>query len=535
METMRMKRRAFLGVGAASAAAAVARAPRFSGAAGIVEAGGGRGSRQALARCAGKADDERRRLLNIAECERGIRVCRRRHLISGYIPGQAVYNLGEYPALNPWETDERDENRIADLAAAGIGLVQLHEEWNDSLRLFGANKFIPSNKAGFVRFVRLAQARGMKVIVYASTGFFDRRDPDFRREWARKPDLVEIYWQYAWCSPASPGWRAYVLPRLLRIMDEYGVDGLYDDLGYLPLYPGAPERRAGWMDWDERTEDFGSADIGSEGPTSDEVMAFRESPESDGALQDFLGLVYGEVKRRGGILKIHQGSNARPRTEDKVYDYLWVGESVRNIDLMREAVKDHAPYVVPCLDMSRARIDREDDLYVNSVPFMQFPLLLTGKPFTGERGAIPGIKYPPAEKCFWTRHTRQIWKFHQEHPEGPHSFGWWDSCPGRPEAPTTYFRWLDLYRPMVEEGTRAYIDVAESDFFRDRLPPGVVASAFANRQLFLVLANFGGASVRVGTRGPWSSRFPSLVSSSTSWELLPRSLAVLTRDSGLPG
>ena len=127
--------------------------------------------------------------------------------------------------------DEQDEKRIAELAAAGIGLVQLHEEWSDSLRLFGADKYSPPKKAGFARFVRLAQARGMKVIVYASTGFFDRRDPDFRRDWARKPDLVEIYWQYAWCSPASAGWRAYVLPRIFRIMDEYGVDGLYDDLG----------------------------------------------------------------------------------------------------------------------------------------------------------------------------------------------------------------------------------------------------------------------------------------------------------------
>lgn len=242
--------------------------------------------------------------------------------------------------------------------------------------------------------------------------------------------------------------------------------------------------------------------------------------------------MYNEVRRRGGIFKIHQGANSQPRTAEKVYDYLWVGESVRNIDQMREAVKGHSPYVVPCLDMSRAKIDREDDLYVNSIPYLQFPLLLAGNAFTGERGTIPGIKYPPPDKCFWTGHTRRIWQFYRDHPHGPHSYGWWDSCPGRPEARPTYFRWLDLYRPMVEPGTRAYIDMAESDFFRDGLPEGIVASAFANRTLYLVLANFTGRSVRVETRKPWHSRIPSSRNPSTSWEIQPRSLELLEMDPG---
>jgi len=527
-----MRRRNFLKVGAAGAATAIAGSGTNQASEDSWRKNENPAAPQHPARFLGDPEGQRRRLMNIAECERGIDRCLRRHLISDYIPGQAVYNLGEYPAKKPWEIDERDEKLLSDLASSGIGLVQLHEDWSDSLRIFGADKFNPPNKTVFKRFVRMVHDRGMKVIVYASTGFFDRRDPDFRREWARKPDLVEIYWQYAWCSPDSPGWRAYVLPRIFRIMEEYGVDGLYDDLGYMPLYRGAPERRTGWMDWDECTGDFVVAKIGDDGPTADEVMAFAESPKSDGALQDLLGIVYNEVKRRGGIFKIHQGANSQPQTDQKVYDYLWVGESVRNIDQMREAVKDHSPYVVPCLDMSRAKIEREDELYLSSIPYMQFPLLLAGKPFTGERGTIDGIRYPPPEKCFWTRHTRQIWKFYQEHPEGPYSYGWWDSCPGRPEAYPTYFRWLDLYQPMVEAGTRAYIDMAESDFFNDRLPEGVVASAFANRRLYLVLANFTGKSVRVDTRKPWRSRISSVSAPSRSWEIRPRSLELLEKPLG---
>lgn len=527
-----MRRRNFLKVGAAGAATVIAGAGTNQASGDSSGKNGDPSFPRTPVRLTGDEEDQRRRLLNIAECERGIARFRRRHLISDYIPGQAVYNLGEYPAKKPWDIDERDEKRIDDLAKAGIELVQVHEEWSDPLRLFGADKFYPQNKAAFQRFVRMVHRRGMKVIVYASTGFFDRRDRDFKREWARKPDLVEIYWQYAWCSPASPGWRAYMLPRIFRIMEEFGVDGFYNDLGYMPLYPGAPERRTGWMDWDERTGDFHPAEIGDDGPTPGEIPAFRESPTSDGALQDLLGIVYGEVKRRGGIFKTHLGINTRPQTEQKLYDYLWVGESVRDINLMREAVKDHPPYVVPCLDMSRAKIDREDELYLNSIPYMQFPILLAGKPFTGERGSVPGIKYPPAEKCFWTSHARRIWQFYQEHPEGPHSFGWWDSCPGRPEARPTYFRWLDLYRPMVEGGTIAYIDLVESDFFRNRLPQGIVASVFANRKLHLVLANLTGQSVRVETRKPWRSRISSVSASSSSWEIRPRSMELLEKSWG---
>ena len=52
--------------------------------------------------------------------------------------------------------------------------------------------------------------------------FFQRTDPDFRPEWAGPHDLIEIYFDYARCSPASPGWRSYFLPRLIG---DLGVPG----------------------------------------------------------------------------------------------------------------------------------------------------------------------------------------------------------------------------------------------------------------------------------------------------------------------
>ena len=153
------------------------------------------------------------------------------HLVTDYLPGQCCYNLGEYPGRKPWDPDDWDEQELDALRDQGIRLIQVHEEWNDSQRLFGAHKLgcgqsgrlsplrghgpPPGHEADRLRLQRLLRA--------------DR--PRLPRRMGRPGDLVEIYFRYAHCSPASPGWRAYFLPRLVRILDEYGVDGIYNDLG----------------------------------------------------------------------------------------------------------------------------------------------------------------------------------------------------------------------------------------------------------------------------------------------------------------
>lgn len=454
------------------------------------------------------ATDERRRLENIAICERLIHRCLRKHLITEYFPGQCTYNLGEYPARKPWEIGEWDAQELDRLKAEGIGLIQLHEEWNDSQRLFGANKHSPVNPKGFRQFLDMAHQRDMKVLVYVSSGFFEKRDPEFCPEWARDQDLVELFYHYARCSPASPGWRAYIHKQFVRIMEEYGVDGIYNDLGYLPLAENPHS------------------------PTKDEVLAFSETSNHDGALADLLALLYEEVKRRGGIVKVHIGETARPLTELKVYDYLWVGEEVKSSDSLRMAVKDHPPYVVPCLDMSRAKIAKEDELYLESIPYMQFPLLLAGRPFTGERGQIEGIRYVPEAEDFWTHHCREIWKYYQEHPDGPYSYGWWDSVPGRPEARGAHAKWLRQYAPMVEAGTWAWVEITESPFVRGRLPNEVVASVFANRQLYLVLANYGNKDVTIETTQTFAAAHEE-DRTGTRWTLGSRSLLILKKSADM--
>ncbi len=171
------------------------------------------------------AEDHRRRLQNIGLCTHGIRTCLRKHLVTNYLFGQCCYNLGEYPSRKPWAPDESDERELDRLKEHGIQLIQVMDEWNDRYGLFGGNKLTAVNPAGFRRFVAMVHQRGLKILAYASSGYFSGRDPDFRPEWSRPGDAIGGWWDLPRCSPASPGWRAYVLPRMVRILDDYGEDG----------------------------------------------------------------------------------------------------------------------------------------------------------------------------------------------------------------------------------------------------------------------------------------------------------------------
>ena len=191
---------------------------------------------------------------NIAHAQRHIRRCLGQHLVSELPAGAVLLNLGEYPCRKPWDPDDWDERALDELQAHGIRLIQVHEEWNDSQRLFGSHKLAALNPAGFRRFVEMVHRRGMRLIVYVSSGYFDRKDPDFgpsgpcSRTCARSTSRMPIARR-----PARGG--GPILSHLVRILDDYGVDGVYNDLGY--MQPGSPDPRL---------------------HARDEVLAFEESP-----------------------------------------------------------------------------------------------------------------------------------------------------------------------------------------------------------------------------------------------------------------
>ena len=455
------------------------------------------------------AEDHRRRLLNIQACEKGIRKCLKKHLITNYLPGHVSYNLGEYPSRQPYNPDEYDDNELAKLAGNGIQILQVMEDWNDLLNLHGADRWTSPNPAGMRRFINMAHKHGIKVLIYASTGYMQEDDPDMNLDWTRETPgngNHAAHWKLIRCSPASPGWRSFMLKKTVQILEDYECDGLYNDWGY------ASAAKSQWP------------------PAKDEVEAFIETPEHDAAKEDLSALVYAEVKRRGGIYKYHADFNDKPMFKEHLYDYLWVGEGIGDLEKMRTQSKTHPPYVVPHFDCRfTGGLHNEDHQFVHTIPYMQFPQLLAGRPFTGERGDIPGVHYRPAEEDETRRQWLSDWKHFQEHPEGPYIYGPWDVNPARPAVRETHAKWLKRYLPMVEEGSYAYLEITDSDLFTQALPEGIVASMYVNLESYLVLANYGEKAVEIGTTSSYVPSDDTQVGASAYFTLQPMTLLILRR------
>ncbi len=410
----------------------------------------------------------------------------RKHVIQNYLPAHVTYNLGEYPAPFSITPTEYDYKLLSQLAENGVDLIQVHEEWNDSLRVLGGDKLTTHDKEGFRKFVDLVHYFGMKIIPYFSSGYFQKTDPDFQNEWLYTESIFDyICYNYALCSPSSPSWRAYLLPKLERIMEEYGVDGLYNDLGY------------------DRKEFIEQMNKGF----NNQISPGIDTMEHDAALEDLLGSIMNMIHKYNGVCKIHYSGNKRPNTMNRVYDYIWVGECVDNIDSISKATGNFLPYVVPSVDLGHTKLNDEDELYLTSIPYMQFPLRVDGRPFTGERAMVADMpRYRAKEDDGLYKHLKVMNDYHKEHPNGPYMYGWWDSKYGREGAREKWFYYLKLYKPMVTDDSWCFINIKESGYFKGSLQEDIVASMFVNENTYMVIANYGKQAVVVPLEHLWENR-----------------------------
>lgn len=92
--------------------------------------------------------DYRKRIANVKYANSVVKTCLRRMHIHDYIPGQVIYNLGEYPNKMTIRPTAYDHDLIRKLSENGVGLIQIHEEWNDAMRIMGADKFSSHDKDG---------------------------------------------------------------------------------------------------------------------------------------------------------------------------------------------------------------------------------------------------------------------------------------------------------------------------------------------------------------------------------------------------
>ena len=423
--------------------------------------------------------EHRARIRNINSAEANNLTYLRRYRIRDYMPGQAVYNLGDYPKRFSIEPTEYDYNMLKDMAEKGVKLIQIHEEWNDSIRHLGADKFSSFDPNGLKHFVELCHSFGLKIIPYISSGYFHLYDPDFREEFSLRENncATGVHFLYRRCSASSAHWREYLLPRTFRVLDQYGFDGIYNDWGYDSFY-----KMNGFLQKDG---------IGNYDPD----------------IEDLVSTIYSEVKRRGGTYKIHCDFNDGPPCIDRVYDYLWIGEGMK--ESSAGAGKTFRPYVVPCQDKARFNLTPLDEYFAKVIPFMQFPLLTTRwRPLMGMRieEDVPFYNRDLSDLTSEYALYKRIAEHMKAHPEGPYIYSLWSSVPDDPGEYDCWCKYLSLYRPMVEENSVAYIELRDCRDILSPLPENIYASMFVNEDKYLVVSNLTQERYELCLRDTWVER-----------------------------
>lgn len=424
----------------------------------------------------------RKRIENINKAVHSNRKYYRRIRIRDYLAGQAIYTLGDYPARVHTAVTDYDRALIRKMADAGVQMIQLHEDWNDCCRLYGADKFSSSDPEGTKAFVALCHELGIKVIAYVSTGYFHEKDPDFREEYtvSKTDALASLYFKYRKCNLGHPVWRNYITEKTLSAMDTYCFDGIYNDWGYCNY------------NWE-----LGNCVL----------------PEDayDPELEDALGEIYSKIKQRGGVYKLHCDLNNAPPCKDRVYDYLWIGEGMKGSEI--GIGKDYYPYVVPCQDLRHETKRSVDAFYAYTIPFMQFPLLKTGRIIRGNNLDIPGVTYYDKPGKGLGEFYRRVREYNSEHPEGPYVYSHWSNIPDDPEDFKTWEKYFALYQPMVAENSVAYLELSECDEILSPLNHQIIASMFVNEEIYLVISNLSDAPYHLQLKEPWQDRVSGVVAS----------------------
>ena len=454
---------------------------------------------------------ERKRLENLKYARESLRSWHRREVLTDYIPGHVWYNWAEYPAERCPTPTEEDEARFAFYKEKGMGLVKIHEEWNDALEIFGLDKFTPNNEKAFRAIIDLAHRYGMKFLPYMSSGYFDRRSRSYDPKWevryrGKTLALEEAYFDYGLSSPRSPGWRAFLMNHIERLFDRYGIDGLYDDVGYDPL-----------------------AFLDPPAPGQGHVDAFEESAQVHGAFEDLIQQIYSVVKRYRGIFTLHAWEFCNPAISAaprfKCWDYLYVGEGIRDMNQMRRTVRNLPPFVFYIPDWRVVPVEDQAKVYALSMPYLQFPVLYHGRPITGKMYKGKKLTYKAGSTAVAWPHL--IAEHYKKRPDDPPVLSPWDSIPGNARTLENYFRYFEIYRRMTKPGSHVYVDVRDQSLLAGPAWPDMVLSAYVNDEFHLVAANFMQESNALLLRDKWTDTETG--ATSREWKLDPFGMKILRR------
>ena len=430
----------------------------------------------------------RARIRNLRRAREEVRSYTREMRIHDYLPGQITYYLGDYPAPMSITPTEYDYNLLKSYAENGVDMIQVHEEWNDTIRRFGSDKWHSCDHEGMLKFVDLCHQFGIKILPYCSSSYIHRYDAEYEQRFSRSyGGCVDMHYAYVYGWAGSEYWRNFILPRTFNIMETYGFDGIYNDWGY---------------DW-EISEMMHI-------PPERRNCEIEPVDEYDPEAEDLIHMIYDGVKSRGGIYKLHIGGNSRAPIRGKYYDYLWIGEC--RFDAQCGAGKMYEPYLVPCPDKPRltnwgeTRFDM-DAYFAMTIPFVQFPLLTHGRPTMGRCIDVPGVEqYNTTQEDHLYHYFEKVRDFADAHPNGPYIYSEWSQIPDDVEDYPRWCRYLNLYKPMVQDETIVYMEIRDTDMILSPIPEQVYISLFTSHEEYMVVSNMTNTPYTLETKDLWQDR-----------------------------
>lgn len=431
-------------------------------------------------------EQHRSRLENLRRARTDVRDFTREIRVHNYLPGQIIYYLGDYPAQMSIKPTEYDFNLLRSYAENGVDMIQVHEEWNDTIEKYGSDKWMSCDHKGMLEFVALCHDCGIKIIPYCSSSYIHKKSASFDEKFIRgDAGCTDMHYDYRCGWAGSEYWRSFILPRTFNIMDTYGFDGIYNDWGY---------------DWDK------SHHI----PIPPEKRNYDQEPLDgyDPEAEDLIHMLYDGVKDRGGIYKLHIGGYNRAPVRGKYYDYLWVGEG--NFSAEYGGGKMFEPYLVPCPDKPRLTNWSKDSFdadayFAATIPFVQFPLLTHGRPTMGKCIDVEGVEqYNTSQPERLYHYFKKVREYADAHPDGPYIYSEWSQIPDDPEDYPRWCRYLKLYKEMTQDETIVHMEIREADFILSGIPEKVFISLFTHVDEYMAASNMTDRPCTLLLRDSWT-------------------------------
>ena len=173
-------------------------------------------------------NEHKKRMCNLKNAQSDIKEYTRELRIHNYKPGQIIYYLGDYPQKMSITPTEYDYNLLKSYAENGVDMIQVHEEWNDTIEKYGSDKWHSCDHEGMLKFIEACHSFGIKIIPYCSASYIHQKSKYYTEEFSRcTGGCTDMHYSYRLGWAGSEKWRNFIIPRTFNIMDTYGFDGIF--------------------------------------------------------------------------------------------------------------------------------------------------------------------------------------------------------------------------------------------------------------------------------------------------------------------